>query len=323
MLSTAETARRLGVKPQTVYAYVSRGMLTRHRDSDGRRSRFDPTEVERLGRSRASRRACRSARGGRRHGAHAHRRRRRPVLPRTRRDGARALPLVRAGRRAAVGFRRHAHPVALARRDGEGLRGRAGRAARERPAGRADAGRRRRRRRDGPAARRPPPRRGAGGRADADRDGGRRPAAAVGPAGRVDRGAPVVAAGGRPAEPLGAQHAGRRARPARRPRARGVDPRRAGRGVGLGRPLPRRAHRPRRARRRAARRERRRGRGDARGRSSPRRTPAPRSASACARTAGCRASVSASTANATRAPTRCSICSRAPPIRSGSRCPTR
>ena len=58
MLTTAETARRLGVKPQTVYAYVSRGMLTRHRDSDGRRSRFDPTEVERLaGRARHGGRA--------------------------------------------------------------------------------------------------------------------------------------------------------------------------------------------------------------------------------------------------------------------------
>jgi citrate synthase len=58
MLSTAETAHRLGVKPQTVYAYVSRGMLTRHRDSDGRRSRFDPTEVERLaGRARHGGRA--------------------------------------------------------------------------------------------------------------------------------------------------------------------------------------------------------------------------------------------------------------------------
>jgi citrate synthase len=58
VLSTAETARRLGVKPQTVYAYVSRGMLTRHRDSDGRRSRFDPAEVERLaGRARHGGRA--------------------------------------------------------------------------------------------------------------------------------------------------------------------------------------------------------------------------------------------------------------------------
>jgi citrate synthase len=57
VLSTAETARRLGVKPQTVYAYVSRGLLTRHRDSDGRRSLFDPAEVERL--------AARARHGGR------------------------------------------------------------------------------------------------------------------------------------------------------------------------------------------------------------------------------------------------------------------
>jgi citrate synthase len=49
-LTTADTARRLGVKPQTVYAYVSRGLLTRHPDPGGdrRRSRFDRTEVERL-----------------------------------------------------------------------------------------------------------------------------------------------------------------------------------------------------------------------------------------------------------------------------------
>jgi citrate synthase len=49
-MTTAETARRLGVKPQTVYAYVSRGLLTRHPDpgDDRRRSRFDRTEVERL-----------------------------------------------------------------------------------------------------------------------------------------------------------------------------------------------------------------------------------------------------------------------------------
>jgi citrate synthase len=57
VLSTAETAHRLGVKPQTVYAYVSRGLLTRHPDRDGRRSRFDPAEVERL--------AARARHGGR------------------------------------------------------------------------------------------------------------------------------------------------------------------------------------------------------------------------------------------------------------------
>src|SRR5919199_2987616 len=57
LLSAAEAARRLGVKPETLYAYVSRGMLTRHRAPDGRRSLFDRAEIERL--------AARSRRGGR------------------------------------------------------------------------------------------------------------------------------------------------------------------------------------------------------------------------------------------------------------------
>src|SRR5262245_17407811 len=47
-LSSAEAARRLGVKPETLYAYVSRGLLRRERSPDGRRSWFDPFEVERL-----------------------------------------------------------------------------------------------------------------------------------------------------------------------------------------------------------------------------------------------------------------------------------
>jgi citrate synthase len=49
-MTTSETAHRLGVKPQTVYAYVSRGLLTRHPDPGGdrRRSRFDSAEVERI-----------------------------------------------------------------------------------------------------------------------------------------------------------------------------------------------------------------------------------------------------------------------------------
>jgi citrate synthase len=46
MLTAAEAARRLGVKPETLYAYVSRGQLTRHRE--GRRSLFARAEVERL-----------------------------------------------------------------------------------------------------------------------------------------------------------------------------------------------------------------------------------------------------------------------------------
>jgi citrate synthase len=57
MLTAAEAARRLGVKPETLYAYVSRGMLTRHPAPDGRRSLFERAEIERL--------AARGRRGGR------------------------------------------------------------------------------------------------------------------------------------------------------------------------------------------------------------------------------------------------------------------
>lgn len=44
-IDAAEAARRLGVKPATLYAYVSRGLLTRHRHPDGRHSLFDPDEI--------------------------------------------------------------------------------------------------------------------------------------------------------------------------------------------------------------------------------------------------------------------------------------
>ena len=54
-LTTAEAARRLGVKPQTVYAYVSRGLLHSTRDPGGRGSWFDAAEVERLVARSASR----------------------------------------------------------------------------------------------------------------------------------------------------------------------------------------------------------------------------------------------------------------------------
>lgn len=47
-LTTREVAERLGVKPATVYAYASRGMLTSRRSSDGRTSTFDAAEVDRL-----------------------------------------------------------------------------------------------------------------------------------------------------------------------------------------------------------------------------------------------------------------------------------
>jgi citrate synthase len=48
LLSTSEVAHRLGVRRETVYAYVSRGMLERHEASGHRRSLFDPAAVEQL-----------------------------------------------------------------------------------------------------------------------------------------------------------------------------------------------------------------------------------------------------------------------------------
>jgi citrate synthase len=48
-LTSAEAARQLGVKPATLYAYVSRGLLSRVRTPAG--STFDPQEVARLARS--------------------------------------------------------------------------------------------------------------------------------------------------------------------------------------------------------------------------------------------------------------------------------
>src|SRR5256885_9413162 len=47
-LTTEEPAQRLGVKPETVYAYVSRGLLRPRRAADGRTSTFDRGDVERL-----------------------------------------------------------------------------------------------------------------------------------------------------------------------------------------------------------------------------------------------------------------------------------
>ncbi|WP_200301671.1 citrate synthase [Streptomyces adelaidensis] len=52
-LTTRETAELLGVKPETVYAYVSRGQLSSRRDPGGRGSTFDAEEVAALaGRNR-------------------------------------------------------------------------------------------------------------------------------------------------------------------------------------------------------------------------------------------------------------------------------
>jgi len=49
-LTAAEAARRLGVKPATLYAYVSRGVLSRVRAPNGRTSLFGAEEVEQLAR---------------------------------------------------------------------------------------------------------------------------------------------------------------------------------------------------------------------------------------------------------------------------------
>src|SRR5215472_14197192 len=49
LLTAQEAAERLGVKPATLYAYVSRGQLRRERTPDGR-SRFALAEVDRLAR---------------------------------------------------------------------------------------------------------------------------------------------------------------------------------------------------------------------------------------------------------------------------------
>ncbi|MFE1881856.1 citrate synthase [Streptomyces diastatochromogenes] len=49
-LTTKETAELLGVKPETVYAYVSRGLLSSRREPGGRASTFEAREVEALAR---------------------------------------------------------------------------------------------------------------------------------------------------------------------------------------------------------------------------------------------------------------------------------
>jgi citrate synthase len=60
-INAAEAARRLGVKQATLYAYVSRGMLTRRRGDDGRSSLFEADEVARLNSKGQSRRAAGTA----------------------------------------------------------------------------------------------------------------------------------------------------------------------------------------------------------------------------------------------------------------------
>jgi citrate synthase len=50
LLESEEAARRLGVKLPTLYAYVSRGLLTSQRAPDGKRSLFDVEQIEALAR---------------------------------------------------------------------------------------------------------------------------------------------------------------------------------------------------------------------------------------------------------------------------------
>lgn len=49
-IDAATAAERLGIKPATLYAYVSRGLLKRRHDDSGRRSLFDAAEIEQLAR---------------------------------------------------------------------------------------------------------------------------------------------------------------------------------------------------------------------------------------------------------------------------------
>ena len=49
-IEAAQAAERLGVKPATLYAYVSRGVLRRRHAPDGRRSLFNAAEIEELAR---------------------------------------------------------------------------------------------------------------------------------------------------------------------------------------------------------------------------------------------------------------------------------
>ena len=154
-----EAARLLGVQKATLYAYVSRGLVSRTVAIDGRTSLYalDDIEVARRPDAAPRVRAAAVARRADRH-RRDDARRVRAALPRPRRRRAGQDVLVRAGRRAAVD--RHA----AGRRRVAG-----GRARRRRPGRRRHQGRRRRQRRAGDGrhgerARRPSPgRRPAGG----------------------------------------------------------------------------------------------------------------------------------------------------------------
>src|ERR1700754_2253435 len=46
LMTTDEVAHRLGVKPATVYAYVSRGLLVSRRNADGKGSLFERADID-------------------------------------------------------------------------------------------------------------------------------------------------------------------------------------------------------------------------------------------------------------------------------------
>src|SRR5258708_8618761 len=56
-MGAAGAAERLGIKPASLYSYVSRGVLSPRRGSDGRASLFDAAEIAGLGRHGRPRRA--------------------------------------------------------------------------------------------------------------------------------------------------------------------------------------------------------------------------------------------------------------------------
>ena len=64
LMTADQVAERLGVKVETVYAYVSRGTLHRSLADDGRTSRFDASEVEELARRGRPRRGSGRERAG-------------------------------------------------------------------------------------------------------------------------------------------------------------------------------------------------------------------------------------------------------------------
>src|SRR5260370_38615689 len=62
-ISASEAAERLGIKPASLYSYVSRGVLTRRKARGSRASLFSASEVEGLARRGRPRRATRATPG--------------------------------------------------------------------------------------------------------------------------------------------------------------------------------------------------------------------------------------------------------------------